>query len=331
MGAGSDNSPRLPLRALVTGAAGFIGSHLCERLLGEGCEVVGVDSFTDYYDVAEKRANLELATGTAGFSLHEGDLNELDLVEVIEGTDVVYHLAGQPGVRVSWGDNFDVYARDNVLATQRLLEAAKGSGIERFVFASSSSIYGQAESLPTPESASPAPMSPYGVTKLACEHLCRLYQASFEVPVTTLRYFSVYGPRQRPDMALTRFIALALDGKAVTVYGDGKQSRDFTYVGDVVEATLEASAASAVGNTYNIAGGSKATVLDLVEAVGDALGVTVDIEWLPAGPGEPRETGGDTTAAQRDLGFAPSTTLADGVAAQVATHRERIAATTGAG
>ncbi len=331
MGAGSDKSPRLPPRALVTGAAGFIGSHLCERLLGEGCEVVGVDSFTDYYDIAEKRANLEPATGTTGFSLIEADLNELDLEELIAGTDVVFHLAGQPGVRVSWGENFDVYTRDNVLATQRLLEAAKDSGIERFVFASSSSVYGQAESLPTPEGAAARPMSPYGVSKLACEHLCSLYQAGFGVPVTTLRYFSVYGPRQRPDMALTRFIAAALDAKPVTVFGDGRQSRDFTYVGDVVEATVAAGSLAQPGTTYNIAGGSRATVLDLVDAVGNALGDPVEIEWIAAGPGEPRETGGDTTAARAALGFAPSTSLADGVAAQVAAHRDRIAAISGAG
>lgn len=305
------------VRALITGVGGFIGSHLAERLLADGYVVVGIDSFSDYYEPQRKRANLEPALGDASFRLVEGDLNDLDLPPLLGEVDVVFHLAGQPGVRVSWGRNFDIYLRENVLATQKLLEAANGVPLKRLVFASSSSVYGQAERFPTPEDALPRPMSPYGVTKLAAEDLCRLYEASFGVPVTILRYFSVYGPRQRPDMALARFIGAGLAAEPITVYGDGAQSRDFTYVGDVVEATLAAAERAPSDSVYNIAGGSQATVMDLIAAVESALGHPVEVERQPPNPGEPRQTGGDTTAAARDLGFAPATSLADGVAAQV--------------
>lgn len=302
---------------MVTGAAGFIGSQLVERLLGDGASVVGVDSFTDYYDPQRKRTNLSAALDEADFELIEGDLTALDLADALEGCDLVFHLAGQPGVRVSWGENFDIYARDNVLATQKLLEAVKDQRIDRIVYASSSSIYGDAESFPTPEQAVPAPVSPYGVSKLAGEHLCRLYARSFGVRAVVLRYFSVYGPRQRPDMAFSRFIDHALRGEPVTVYGDGQQRRDFTFVGDVVEATVAAASGGSDDATYNVAGGSQVTVLEAIDAIQGALGTEIAIEHHPAVLGDPRRTGGDTSAAQLALGYSPATTFTNGIAAQV--------------
>jgi nucleoside-diphosphate-sugar epimerase len=310
------------MKAVVTGAAGFIGSHLTERLLADGASVVGVDSFTDYYNPGRKRANLRSALEDPDFTLVEGGLTELELGELLGGVDTVFHLAGQPGVRVSWGKNFDVYARDNVLATQKVLEAVKEHPIERLVYASSSSIYGDAETFPTPEEAVPAPVSPYGVSKLAGEHLCRLYARSFGVRAVALRYFSVYGPRQRPDMAFSRFIDYALRGEPVTVYGDGQQQRDFTFVGDVVQATVAAATMGPDGATYNVAGGSQVTVLGAIDAIEAALGTPIEIDYQHALHGDPRRTGGDTDAARRALDYVPATEFVDGIAAQV---DERIA------
>lgn len=305
------------MRGLVTGAAGFIGSHLVERLLADGVAVVGIDSFTDYYEPERKRDNLAVAREDPDFELIEGDLTTLDLGDALAGCDVVFHLAGQPGVRVSWGQNFDVYARDNILATQKLLEAVKERPINRVVYASSSSIYGDAETFPTPEDAVPAPVSPYGVSKLAGEHLCRLYGRSYGVRAVVLRYFSVYGPRQRPDMAFTRFIDAALRGEPVTVYGDGRQTRDFTFVGDVLEATVAAATHGPDGATYNVAGGSQVTVLEAIEAIEAALGAPIAIDYQHAVHGDPRRTGGDTSAARAALDYAPATAFSEGIVAQV--------------
>src|ERR1700730_10465643 len=219
-------------RVVVTGAAGFIGSHLRERLLALGHEVVGIDSFTDYYDRARKEQNLEASRANPDFKFEELDLVDGDLGPVLQGAQVVYHLAGQPGVRPSWGSQFDRYVRDNIIATQRLLECLKGSPIKRLVFAGSSSVYGDAEMFPTKESALPRPVSPYGVTKLAAEHLTHLYTRNFDIPAVSVRYFSVYGPRQRPDMAFARFMQALSDAQKIEVYGDGEQTREFTYVSD---------------------------------------------------------------------------------------------------
>jgi UDP-glucuronate 4-epimerase len=307
---------------VVTGAAGFIGSHLTERLLANGESVVGIDSFTDYYDPDHKRRNLVTALDHARFTLVEGNLTELDLVQVLDGVDATFHLAGQPGVRVSWGSNFDVYVRDNVLATQVLLEGCKAAGIGRVVVASSSSVYGQAESFPTSEAAEPRPVSPYGVSKLAAEHLCRLYAANFGLRCTLLRYFSVYGPRQRPDMAFSRFIDAAIRGESVSVYGDGRQTRDFTFVSDIVEATV-AAADRDVDGTFNVAGGSQVSVLDAIVAIAENLGKEIDVRHEAAVAGDPRQTSGDTSLAAQLLGYEPATTFAEGITAQVA---ERLAA-----
>jgi UDP-glucuronate 4-epimerase len=305
------------MRALVTGVAGFIGSHLAEALVASGTDVVGVDSFAPYYESELKRDNLARLADVDSFRLIEGNLREIDLPDVLEGLDVIFHLAAQPGVRRSWGQEFAVYTNENVLATQRLLESVREHGSVPFVFASSSSIYGDAERLPTPESALPMPVSPYGVTKLACEHLCRLYFSRFEVPTVMLRYFTVYGPRQRPDMAFSRFISAAGDGQPVEVFGDGLQSRDFTYVTDAVAATIAAADAGRPGEAYNVAGGSQATVLDVLETLRGVLGSDIEVRHLPAVPGDARHTGGDTEKARRDLSFMPKTTLAEGLAAQV--------------
>src|SRR6267378_3181053 len=215
-----------PSRVVVTGAAGFIGSHLCERLLALGHQVIGIDSFTDYYDRARKEQNIADSKANAAFEFEEIDLVDADLTRTLRGAKVVYHLAGQPGVRPSWGGQFDLYLRDNILATQRLLESVKGLPIDRFVFAGSSSVYGDAEMFPTKESALPRPVSPYGVTKLAAEHLTLLYSKNFGLPAVSVRYFTVFGPRQRPDMAFSRFMQALVDHKAIEVFGDGEQTRE---------------------------------------------------------------------------------------------------------
>jgi UDP-glucuronate 4-epimerase len=305
------------VRVLVTGAAGFVGSHLVEALLERGDEVVGVDSFTQYYSTTRKRDNLAGASGRPGFTLVEGDLNELDLARLLGGTEVVYHLAGQPGVRASWGEEFDIYLAQNILATQKLLEASKGLPLAKFVLASSSSIYGQAESFPTHEASLPRPVSPYGVTKLAAEHLANLYHSAFDVPTVALRYFTVFGPRQRPDMAFTRFIAAALAERPLTIIGDGGQSRDFTYVGDAVAATIAAGEKGVAGGIYNVAGGCQATVLEVVETLEGLVGRPLEREHLDPVPGDPRKTGGDTSAAREDLGYAPATSLEEGLRRQL--------------
>lgn len=308
-------------RALVTGACGFIGSHLCRSLNGDGFQVTGVDSFTDYYDPAIKRARARSLI-EEGVDLLEVDLTEGDLSPLVENADLVFHLAGQPGVRASWGAEFDIYARENVMATQRLLEASKGSSIDKLVLASSSSVYGDAETFPTRETDLPQPVSPYGVTKLAAEHLGYLYWKAFDVPVVALRYFTIFGPGQRPDMAFTRFLTAAENGDPITIYGDGKQVRDFTYVGDCVAATASAAALGKPGTVYNIAGGTQASVLDVLEIIEELTGGTVDREYQEAMKGDARRTGADTNRAKRDLGYVPQVSLADGIRLQLEAHRQ---------
>jgi UDP-glucuronate 4-epimerase len=317
--------------ALVTGAAGFIGSHLTERLLGEGVEVRGVDRFSDYYDVSLKRANLALLESQPGFTFIDGDLNQLDLASLLDGVDVVFHLAAQPGVRASWGREFEIYLTDNLLATQRLLEASRQTELRRFVFASSSSIYGDAERFPTKESDTPAPVSPYGVTKLAAEHLARQYFRGFGVPTVALRYFTIFGPRQRPDMAFNRFIAAGLDDGSIAVFGDGLQERDFTYVGDAVEATVAAGDRGVPGGAYNIAGGNSSTVAGVIEMLGDLLETKLTVDHQPAVIGDARKTGADTSSAREDLGYDPKVSLEEGLRRQIEGERERRAATAAPG
>jgi nucleoside-diphosphate-sugar epimerase len=313
-------------RALVTGVAGFIGSHVAEVLLSAGTAVTGVDNFSDYYSPAIKRRNLEWARAEPHFEVVVGSLNELDLGELLDGVEVVYHLAGQPGVGFGWGEEFDGCVQDNTLATQRLLEAVRGRALRRLVFASSSSVYGQAERLPTSEACSPRPLSPYGVTKLAAEGLCGAYWSAFRVPAVVLRYFTVYGPRQRPDMAFSRFIDSALDGVPLTIHGDGGLTRDFTYVGDAARAAVAAASHGTPGGVYNVAGGSRISILDSIAVLEELVGAPIALEHVDARRGEPRSTGADTTAARRDLRWAPRTPFRDGLAAQLAAQRAARAA-----
>ncbi len=304
--------------SLVTGVAGFIGSHLAERLLGEGHRVVGLDAFTDYYPRGVKMGNLTPLLGEPGFRLVEMDMAQAGLVPLVAEADFIFHQAGQPGVRASWGKDFDVYIECNVRATQRLLEAARGSSrLRRLVFASSSSVYGQAQDLPLREASLPQPFSPYGVTKLAAEHLCLLYHENYGVPTVALRYFTVYGPRQRPDMGFHRFIQAALQDRPIVVYGDGEQTRDFTYVADAVEANWLALSPAASGQVFNIGGGSRSSVNQVLATLEAILGRPIRREVRPPQPGDVRHTWADTTRARNVLGFSPRVSLRDGLARQV--------------
>jgi UDP-glucose 4-epimerase len=307
--------PAAGAHALVTGAAGFIGSHLVERLLADGATVTGVDCFTDYYDPALKRRNLEAASRHERFRLLELDLGRDDLAALPEAT-VVFHQAAQAGVRASWGREFAGYVHHNVLATQRLLERYRGTPLERFVYASSSSVYGDAERFPTDEALLPRPFSPYGVTKLAGEHLVLLYGRNFGLHVSALRYFTVYGPRQRPDMAFHRFCRALLKGEPIVVYGDGRQSRDFTFIADAVEANVRAWRNSAPQGVYNVGGGSQVEVREAIAILERALGAKATLDFQPRPPGDPLRTRADAARIRADLGFAPSMPIADGLAAE---------------
>ena len=306
--------------ALVTGAAGFIGSHLSERLLRDGVRVVGVDCFTDYYDPALKRGNLERCLAHPAFRLLELDLAAADLAALPE-VDVVYHQAAQPGVRASWGAEFAVYTHHNVLATQRLLERYRGLPLERFVYASSSSVYGDAERYPTDETVLPRPFSPYGVSKLAGEHLVLLYGRNFGMPVTALRYFTVYGPRQRPDMAFHRFCRAMLRGEPITVYGDGTQSRDFTFIDDAIEANVRAWRQSAPQGVYNVGGGSQVEVHEAIAILERCLDVRAEVRREPRPPGDPLRTRADAGRIRDDLKFVPATPIERGLEAEAAWAR----------
>ncbi len=303
--------------ALVTGAAGFIGSHLSERLLDDGTEVLGIDCLTPYYDPDLKRRNLSRLVGRTGFEWRDLDLVDADLPALVAEVDVVYHLAGQPGVRDSWGSDFAQYVRNNIIATQRLAEALRGSPT-RLVVASSSSVYGDAPSYPTTEDVLPRPISPYGVTKLAAEQLVMAYRRSLGVDARCVRYFTVYGPRQRPDMAFTRFIQAVRRGDPIPVFGDGQQVRDFTYVADAVEATIRAGAIDEPGEAvYNVGGGSQVTVTGVLELLGGILGTPPNIDRRPSQPGDARRTGADLARAGAVLDWRPKTPLAIGLRAQV--------------
>ena len=310
------------MKCLVTGSAGFIGSTLSERLLELGHDVIGIDCFADYYPADVKRANIKNARGSSRFRFIEGDMIELDLHGLLEGVDWVFHQAAQPGVRMSWGSYFDVYLRNNVQATERLLEAAKGSGIRRLVYASSSSVYGDSPELPFRESARPQPISPYGVTKLAGEHLCYLYYVNHGVPTVSLRYFTVYGPRQRPDMGFHKFIRAALRGEELVVFGDGEQTRDFTYISDAVAANiLAAESEKAVGRVFNIGGGSRISVNAVLDILRQLVG-EIKVRHVEDRKGDMRHTMSDTTAAREVLGYSPKVGIREGLAHEVEWMRE---------
>jgi UDP-glucuronate 4-epimerase len=303
-------------RYLITGCAGFLGSHLTEALLEQGNDVVGVDGFTDFYSRDAKYENLARARASNRFSLIEGHLTELDADRLLDGVSGVFHLAAQAGVRGSWGSSFSVYLTDNVLSTQRLFGAVARAAI-RIVFASSSSVYGNAETYPTTEETPPRPISPYGVTKLGCEQLMHAFRSELGLDAVALRYFTVYGPRQRPDMAFTRMLSALLRGDVFTIYGSGQQSRDFTYAGDVVAATIAAMDAPRPGSVYNVSGGSEASLRDVIHISEELVGRRLAIENHARAVGDVQRTAGDTTRIHRDLGWAPSTTLSEGLAAQI--------------
>ena len=307
------------MKFVVTGSAGFIGRHIGDALLDDGHEVVGVDAYTDYYEPALKRANTAwLCRHGERFRSVERDLVTEPVDDLLAGADAVVHLAGQPGVRLSWSDGFRVYVDRNIVASQRLLEAARRTAVPRLVLASSSSVYGEAPAGPTSETSPTRPFSPYGVTKLAMEDLVGAYVANWGLPVVILRYFTVYGPAQRPDMGIHRFITHAAAGTPAPVYGDGEQVRDFTYVGDAARATILAAHADlAPGTVLNVAGGSSATVNEVLELVSQHVGTEMRREELPPQPGDVRATGGTTDRARRLLGWQPETPLDEGIKRQV--------------
>lgn len=304
------------MKYMVTGAAGFIGSHLCERLLAEGHQLIAVDCFTDYYDRKLKDANAAGFRANPACKFIEADLNDLDLVALCRGLDGVYHLAAQAGVRASWGKSFDHYLHHNIRATQRLLEAAKENGGPRIVYASSSSVYGDTDELPAKEANRLRPRSPYGVSKLSCEALADLYGANFGVDAIGLRFFTVYGPRQRPDMAFHKFIRSLIYGEKIPVYGDGHQSRDFTFIHDIVTGT-KATMEKGRAGVYNIGGGHRTELIEAIETLARLVGRPANLEYSEVQKGDVRDTSADTTRLRADCGFAPATPLEDGLRAQV--------------
>jgi nucleoside-diphosphate-sugar epimerase len=313
------------VKALVTGCAGFIGSTLTDRLLADGADVVGIDCFTDYYARDAKERNLAGARRQPRFRFVESRLKDADLTTLLSDRTHVFHLAAQAGVRKSWGRDFQIYTENNIEATQRLLEAATTMpALERLVYSSSSSVYGDRVAMPMREDALPEPVSPYGVSKLAAEQLCYLYFTNFNVPTVSLRYFTVYGPRQRPDMAFHKFLRAAINGDAINVFGDGDQTRDFTFVSDAVNANVLAATRGIPGRVYNIGGGSRVTVNQVLEMIGRVSGRQPRVKSDPAQKGDMRHTFADTSLARTDLGFEPTVDLENGLAAEYRWIRELV-------
>ena len=320
----------MPLtKVLITGAAGFIGSHLTEACLARGWAVVAVDSLNTYYSPAAKVANARRFAYDERCHYLEQDLLDVDLASIVSDVDHVFHLAAQAGVRASWGSSFDVYTHLNVTVLQRLLEAARSApDLKSFVFASSSSVYGDAEKMPTGEDQILRPLSPYGATKALGENLNYIYFRSHNVPTVNLRYFSVYGPRQRPDMAFHRAIEAALTAQDFFLNGDGTQTRDFTFVADIVAATILAALEGEPGETYNVGGGGNVSMAEVLELLGTLVG-EVRVRRRPTQRGDARNTAADIGRARRDLGYDPSWDLRAGLIEQIAWHRERERAPTG--
>jgi nucleoside-diphosphate-sugar epimerase len=304
------------MKAVVTGAAGFIGSHICESLVQAGHTVVGIDAFLDYYPRDRKEQNLARLRRSDRFTLVETALADADWPRLLDRTAWVFHLAAQAGVRKSWGRDFRVYTINNVEGTQILLEACRETPIERLVYASSSSVYGDDVPLPMREDARPQPVSPYGVTKLSAEQLCHLYYVNYRVPAVSMRYFTVYGPRQRPDMGFHKFFLAAMRNDPIPVFGDGRQTRDFTFVSDAVAATVSASTRGMPGDVYNIGGGSRVELLDVFELIGRITGRPLRLNMMEPQAGDMRDTYADTARARADLAFAPAVTLEQGLRAQ---------------
>jgi nucleoside-diphosphate-sugar epimerase len=300
-------------RTLVTGVAGFIGSHVAERLIDDGREVVGVDSFTDYYARELKDKNLAELQGREGFRMIEADLATTDLGPLFDDVTSVCHLAAQAGVRASWGEHFSTYIDCNIRATQRLLEFVKARPVEKFVYASSSSVYGQTDELPMRETSRTCPVSPYGVTKLAGEHLAVLYHRNYRVPTVSLRFFTVYGPRQRPDMAFNRFIHAGLRGEPVSIYGNGEQTRDFTYIDDIVAGVVRSLDAGPAGEVLNLGGGSRVTLNHALAVIEEAIGRPIERRYEEKALGDVTDTLADNLKARELIGFAPVVRIEEGI------------------
>lgn len=301
------------MNCLVTGAAGFLGSHLCRRILDLGYSVTGLDSFTDFYPRWIKEKNLQPLQGNPRFLLITGDINRIELGHLVKDKDFVFHLAAQAGVRTSWGDDFSHYTENNIMATQRLLEAVKGEKIKKMIYASSSSVYGLSPRLPMTEEAPLHPFSPYGVSKLAGENLCRLYFFNFGIPVVSLRFFTVYGPGQRPDMAFHRFLKAIHFKKTVPLFGDGQQTRDFTYVDDTIDATLQAMDMGTEGEVYNIGGGSQKKLMDVITLLEKITRKKICIQKREGQKGDVVHTCADIQKAKKDLDYSPKTPLEAGL------------------
>lgn len=304
--------------------AGFIGSHLAHRLVAEGHDVVGIDCFTDYYTRSIKEHNLQELRGKSHFKFIEKDLVDMEIGRDISGVDWVFHQAAQAGVRSSWGRYFEHYIRSNILATQLLLEYCRGKEIKKFIYASSSSIYGDSDDLPLIEGSVPKPVSPYGVTKLAGEHLCLLYWKNYQIPVINLRYFTVYGPRQRPDMAFNLFIRAILKDESITLYGDGKQTRDFTYISDIIDANLRAAQSTVAGEIMNIGGGSQTSMQEVIRSLGEMSKKTIRVNTVDAQKGDVRHTLADISKARKLIGYNPTVQLKDGLKQEYEWLRENI-------
>ena len=301
------------MKVVVTGAAGFIGSNLCRELLAGGHVVTGIDAFTDYYPRWIKERNVAPLRKDPGFELLDKDLDAMDLAPVLVGADAVFHVAAQAGVRSSWGRNFDIYTRNNIQVTQKLLEASRDLELKKFVYASSSSVYGLTPVLPMAETNPVQPLSPYGVTKLAAEQLCYLYFKNFGVPAVSLRFFTVYGPSQRPDMAFHKLFKAMAEDREFTVFGDGRQTRDFTFVADIVRANLAALDSGRPGETYNIGGGHRRTLTDVIGVMEGVSGAAARIRWADRQKGDVPDTWADIAKARRDLDYSPKTELEDGL------------------
>lgn len=298
---------------LVTGAAGFIGSHLCKKLIQNGAHITALDAFTDFYSPTIKKSNIQPLVSHPHFKLIHADILQSDLDKIMDKIDVVFHFAAQPGVRTSWGSDFFIYTRNNIDATQRLLEAAKRTKLKKFIYASSSSVYGLSPQLPMTETSTLHPYSPYGVTKLAAEHLCFLYYKNYGVPCVSLRFFTVYGPGQRPDMAFHKFFKAILSDEKISVYGDGQQTRDFTFIDDIIEANLSSIENGRAGENYNLGGGSRRKLADIFPIIEGICQKEVKIQYVPGQKGDVRHTLADIQKAREDLKYSPKISLDEGL------------------
>lgn len=302
------------MKVLVTGVAGFVGSHLAEKLLSEKYDVVGIDKFLDNYPRPFKQKNLAPFLKNPAFKFLEADLLQINLRELLKDISYVFHLAAQPGVRSSWGDEFNQYSQNNIMATQLLLEASKESRVQKMVYASSSSVYGDTDDLPMREEGNTRPVSPYGVSKLAAEHLCYLYWKAYRVPTVSLRFFTVYGPRQRPDMFFHIFMDRLRKNEEVPLYDDGEQTRDFTYCGDIVDGLLAAAVYPGTGEVFNLGGGTESSVLNAIHIVEKISGRKAKLKTFERQKGDVRHTRARLDSATEKLGYRPKVDLEEGLA-----------------